>query len=99
MEQRKIKYSDLAVNTAGGTLSFTIPVGGGSATGSIDISNLGLGYKVEGILDVKIKRQTPLTNLVYMPEYGINSSENAVGLTLYAGAGTTLLAEITVFGI
>jgi len=99
MEQRKIRYSDLAVNTAGGTLLFTIPVGGGSTTGTIDINNFGLNYKIEGILDVKITRQTPKTDLVYEPEYGINSSQNAVGLTLYAGAGTTLLAQVTVFGI
>ena len=99
MEQRKVRYSDLAVNTAGGTLTFTIPVGGGSATGSISLSNFGLKSKIEGILNVKIKRQAPVTNDVYMPEYGINSSQNAVGITLYAGTGTTLIAEVTVFGI
>jgi len=97
MELRKTRYSDLSVKSASKTV--TIPVGGGSATTSITLSDFGLSSKIEAILNVRITRKTPIVNDVYEPSYGITSSLDAVGLTLYAGTGTSLTVECTVFGI
>jgi len=77
----------------------TIPVGGGSATASISLSSFGLTSKIEAILSVNVKRQAPVVNDVYAPSVGINATQDAVGITLAAGTGTTLLAEITVLGV
>ena len=75
----------------------TIPIGGGSATVSLTLSDFNLS-RFEVILNVKVERKAPIVNDVYEPSYGFNATGDAIGLTLAAGTGTTLVAEVTVLG-
>jgi len=79
------------MKTASGSVTVTIPIGGGSATASIskpaDLSKIG------AILTFRVRREAPIVNDVYDPSFGINASQDAVGITLAAGTGTTLTAE------
>ena len=97
MERRLLRYGDLTIKRASTTV--TIPIGGGSATASLTLSNFGLTKKIEVLLSVVVRRQTPIVSDVYAPSAGINASLDAVGLTVYAGSGTTLAVDVTVMGI
>jgi len=77
------------------TASVTIPIGGGTATYEMTAAALGLDTgRVTAILNVRVYQSDPETYLIYEPRYGINAAENAVGLTLAAGIGTTLSFEV-----
>jgi len=78
------------------TGSLTIPIGGGRAEASITLSDLGFDSKTEYVIDVRVERLAPIVNDVYEPSYGI--SDNTVGLTLFAGTGTTLRADVLALG-
>jgi len=75
----------------------TIPIGGGSATVNVTASDLGL-TKIEYVVNLSVKRKAPVVNDVYAPSYGINATNDAIGITLAAGTGTTLAVEVTVLG-
>ena len=80
------------------TPDITIPIGGGSATADLTLSDFGLST-FEVILDVEVERKIPIVDDVYEPSYGFNSGLDAIGITVAAGTGTTLAAEVTVLGI
>jgi len=95
IERRLVRGGDLSVGSA--SLTLTIPIGGGRATGSISLASFGLDTKIEYILDVRIDRKTPIVNDVYEPSYGIVDN-TVVGITVAAGTGTTLTANVLVIG-
>jgi len=97
MERRLLRFGDLSVKTASATV--TIPIGGGSATASLTLADFNLSYKIEAILHIGVRRQAPIVSDVYSPEGGINAAGNAIGLTLYAGTGTTLSVDAIVAGV
>jgi len=74
-----------------GSVTVTIPIGGGSATASIakPATLTGIG----AILSFEVVREVPIVDDVYEASYGINASGDAVGVTLAAGTGTTLTAR------
>jgi len=80
------------------TATLAIPIGGGRAVTSLTLSDFGLDTKIEFIMNVGVNRKTPIVNDVYEPSAGINDTSDAVGITLAAGTGTTLQAEVTVLG-
>ncbi len=95
-ERRKNLEGDLSIAETTSS-AVNIPIGGGSTTTTVTASNLGLS-KIQAILNVHVERQSPETDDVYEPQYGLNSGENAIGLTLYAASGTTLTATTSVLG-
>ena len=97
--RRLVKLEDInsKIKTAK-TSDLTIPIGGGSVTATLTLSDFGLS-SFDAILNVEIERKTPIVNDVYEPSYGFNSGLDAIGITLAAGTGTTLAAEVTVLGI
>ena len=76
----------------------TIPIGGGSGTTSITITDLGLSTRIDYILNLEVERRVPIVNDVYAASYGLNAAADAVGITLAAGTGTTLAAKASVLG-
>jgi len=74
----------------------TIPIGGGRVTTTV--SKPADFTRIEFILHVNVKRLSPEVDDVYEPSVGINATQDAVGLTLVAGTGTTLQAEIGIIG-
>ena len=80
------------------TLTFTIPIGGGSATGSIDAATFGVST-IDYIVNFSVNRKDPVVNDVYQASYGLNAGADAIGITLAAGTGTTLEAEVEIIGI
>jgi len=82
-----------------GSGTVTIPIGGGSVTTSLTTSDLGLDTpKIKYILNFRIVKSDPPTTDIYAPQYGINASEDAVGITLAAAVGTTLTFEVRAAG-
>jgi hypothetical protein len=75
----------------------TIPIGGGSATSSLTTSDFGL-RKIETIVHVRVIRKAPVVNDVYEPSAWVEPDGSAIGLSLFAGTGTTLAAEVVVAG-
>lgn len=96
-ERRKALEGDLAL-VQYTTSAVNIAIGGGSAKTTVTTTNLGLNIKIQAILNVVVERQSPETDDVYVPQYGINTSEDAIGLTLYAGSGTSLAATVSAIG-
>lgn len=80
------------------TPDLTIPIGGGSATASVTIADLGLSTRIEWVVDVEVERRAPVVNDVYAPSYGVNATGDAIGLTVAAGTGTTLAVRVVALG-
>ena len=80
------------------SVTVTIPIGGGRVNTSLTLTDFGLNNAIEYIINVNVIRRDPIINTVYAPSAGITLNSQAVGLTLAAGAGTTLTAEVTVLG-
>ena len=74
-----------------GSVTVTIPIGGGSVTAVIDKPTT--LTKIGAILTFTVKREAPIVDDVYEASYGITPAGDAIGLTLSAGTGTTLTAE------
>ncbi|MHC1572237.1 MAG: hypothetical protein ACXQTL_05760 [Methanosarcinales archaeon] len=79
------------------TSDLTIPIGGGIVTASLSLADFGLS-RFEVILNVRAIRKEPVVGDVYEPSVGFNATGDAIGLTLAAGTGTTLAAEVDVLG-
>jgi len=80
------------------TGDLTIPLNGGSVTTSIALSDFGLDSKIEMLVQVNIARKEPVVDNVFAPSAGPNASNDAIGLTVAAGQGTTLSATCTALG-
>jgi len=80
------------------TGDLTIPIGGGSVTASVTIADLGLASKIELLIGTNILRKVPIVDDVYAPSAGINTTLDAIGITVAAGTGTTLVAEVVAVG-
>jgi len=96
IERRLVRTEDIGYIKSA-SLTLTIPIGGGRVTGTRTLADFGLNKKIEYIIDVEIDRGSPIVNDVYEPSYGITPA-NTVGITLAAGTGTTLTANILVMG-
>jgi len=83
-------YNLYPKKTASATL--TIPIGGGSVTGSITAADLGLS-SIDYVVSLRVKREVPIVDDVYQVSYGLNAGLDAVGITVAAGTGTTLTVE------
>jgi hypothetical protein len=95
-DERLGKYSDSNIKTVSKT--FTIPIGGGEAYNTYTITDFGFTATIDAVLAVRIIRQVPVVDNVYVPSYAIDSTSTKVGITLAAGTGTTLTAELMAYG-
>jgi len=95
--RRLIRKKDLSLGEAT-TPSLTIPIGGGTITTSLTLADFGLRKEIEMIVNVKVERLPPVVQDVYTPSYGINTTLDAVGITLSAGTGTSLMVMVVVLG-
>jgi len=80
------------------TAELTIPIGGGRVTATLTLADFGLATKIEALISIMVIRKAPVVDDVYEPSGGINATADAIGLTLAAGTGTTLIAEASVVG-
>jgi len=76
----------------------TMPLAGGIVTTSVNAADLGMA-KINFVLNVQVVKTDPEISDVYYPQYGINATGDAVGITLATGTGTTLTYSVTAFGI
>ena len=74
--------------------SVTIPIGGGSAPVNITLANLD---SIVYLCAIKITLADPDVADIYTPR-GPVVTDNIVGMTLAAGTGTTLTAEVEALG-
>ena len=76
------------------TASVTIPIGGGSVPVNITLAGLS---SIRYLVRVSIVGIDPDTADIYEPR-GVKVDGNVVGMTLAAGTGTTLTAEVLAEG-
>jgi len=95
VERRKFLLDDLNVKVASKTV--TIPIGGGTVL--VDITAAEFGFtRVDVVLDLRVARLPPVVPDVYLPSYGVNATNDAIGITISAGTGTTLRIGVAALG-
>ena len=92
---RTTKVAFDALSIGGMTISLTVPIGGGRVATAINASQLGLNV-IDAIISVRIIEANPPIDNIYVPQVSING--NVVGITVTAGAGTTVNVEILAMG-
>ena len=90
-ERRLELFGDL--NVIRQTVTVTIPIGGGSVPVTLTFPSFST---ITGILSVQVQSTVPYVSNVFQPQ--ANFSGNIVGMTLAAGAGTTLTASVLAIG-
>ncbi|MDI6905404.1 MAG: hypothetical protein QMD13_07990 [Candidatus Bathyarchaeia archaeon] len=91
IERRLFKAKDLVLDRATDTL--TIPIGGGFASKTLTFTKI---TDIAYIIAINVLGSSPKIGNINVPQ--INIEDNTIGLTIYAGTGTTLTVEALALG-
>lgn len=92
-ERRLVRKDDLSLRF--GTTVLTIPVNGGSASKTFNVSGF---HEIEFILNCRITSTSPKVSDVYAPQVWFVTGTSIVGISLGGATGTSVTAEVACLG-